>query len=293
MRNFIWVFLRVLVWLPLKALIFLFTKLPQPIRFFFGDAFGIFFFDVLRIRRRIVIENLQKAFPDKSESECIQIGRRSLLNMGRSLTEYAFFPFLKSKILNEVHFKGLENIDRALEKNKGVCVVSLHLGNCDFAGAILALKGYPLVVISKIFKIQWMNRIWFGLREKVGIKFIPPRNSSYGILKALKANKVVVFVMDQFTGPPIGSPVKFFGHGTGAALGLAVIAQRSQAPVIPVYTFRDKRGQTHVHVEPAIPFVERPSENLGGGPVVLIGVMRVPVKKLGDTRGHQMNHWPI
>ena len=158
-------------------------------------------------------------------------------------------------LLGPIHFKGLENMDRALEKKRGVCLISLHLGNCDLAGVLLAMKGYQLVVISKVFKTQWLNKAWFGLRERVGIKFIPPRNSSYAILKALKGNKVVAFVMDQFMGPPIGGKVKFFGHETGAALGLSVMAQRSQAPVIPVYIFRDERGETHLHVEPEIPFV--------------------------------------
>ena len=41
------------------------------------------------------MDNLQRAFPEKSKREHIKIGRKSLLNMGRTLTEYAFFPFLK------------------------------------------------------------------------------------------------------------------------------------------------------------------------------------------------------
>ena len=208
------------------------------------------------------MENLQRAFPEKSKSERFQIGRRSFLNMGRNLTEYAFFPFLEPSFLDGVHFAGLENIDRALEENKGVCLVSLHLGNGDLAGAVLALKGYSLVLISKIFKIQWINEVWFGLRQRVGVQFIPPRNSSYAILKALKKNEVVVFVMDQFMGPPIGAQVNFFGYETGAALGLAVIAQRSQAPVVPIYTFRDDKGKTHIYVEPEIPFVEKGDKGL-------------------------------
>ena len=254
MKNFIWALLKILA--------FLFAKLPRSIRFFFGDCLGLICFDVLRIRRKIIMENLQRAFPEKSKSERFQIGRRSFLNMGRNLTEYAFFPFLEPSFLDGVHFTGLENIDRALEENKGVCLVSLHLGNGDLAGAVLALKGYSLVLISKIFKIQWINEVWFGLRQRVGVQFIPPRNSSYTILKALKKNEIVVFVMDQFMGPPIGAQVNFFGYETGAALGLAVIAQRSQAPVVPIYTFRDDKGETHIYVEPEIPFVEKGDKGL-------------------------------
>ena len=80
------------------------------------------------------------------------------------------------------------------------------------------------------------------------------------ILKSLKKNEAVVFVMDQFMGPPIGVRTTFFGHETGSAMGLAVMAQRSKVPVVPVYTYRDDNGDTHIILEPPIPFEDKVSE---------------------------------
>ena len=60
--------------------------------------------------------------------------------------------------------------------------------------------------------------------------------------------------MDQFTGPPIGCKVKFFGKETGAAMGLAVLAQRSGADVIPVIPYRDKDGRQIIEHFPPIKF---------------------------------------
>jgi KDO2-lipid IV(A) lauroyltransferase len=176
--------------------------------------------------------------------------------MGRNLTEIARFPFMDEKNQAEFEIRGLEHLQEARKKGKGVCLLTLHLGNGDMATAGLALHGFPIIVISKVFKVQWINDLWFGVRRKMGADFIAPRNSSYQILKSLRKQAIIAFVLDQFMGPPIGVRTRFFGKETGTALGLAVIAQRSQAPVVPVYTYRDSTGQTIIRFEPEIPFVE-------------------------------------
>ena len=242
------------VWAPFEFLIFLWTRLPRSVQFFFGDGLGIFCFDILRLRRKIILDNVQRAFPEKSKRERVQMGRKSLMNLGRSLTEYSSFLFVKCPLLDRVHLTGFENIERALEKRRGVCLLSLHLGNMGLIPVFLVRKGYALAALQKTFQVKWIQKILWKLREKNSVELLSPRDSAYAVLKALKNNHCVFFAMDQFMGPPIGVPVKFFGHETGAALGLAVMARRSRAPVIPIYSFRDERGETHIHVDTEIPF---------------------------------------
>lgn len=221
-----------------------------------GSILGVIWFDILRIRRSVILQNLQIAFPEMSLKERVQLGRQSMIQFCIGIVEYSNLPFLKEGSAQDFQFEGSEYLNQALKKGKGVLLLSLHIGNGDIGSAALALKGWPIHLVSKIFKTQWLNEAWFGMREKVGVKFIPPRNSSYGVLKALKKNEVVIFVMDQFTGPPIGIKTTFFGKETGTGVGLAVMAQRSGAPVIPAYTLRGKDGKIKVIIEPEIPFVE-------------------------------------
>jgi KDO2-lipid IV(A) lauroyltransferase len=98
-------------------------------------------------------------------------------------------------------------------------------------------------MVSKFFKLKWLNDMWFGMRERLGTRFIPPRDSSYQLLRGLKSGNAVVIPLDQFTGPPIGVRTTFFGKETGTAAGLAVMAERSGAPVLAVYTYRDAKGR--------------------------------------------------
>jgi KDO2-lipid IV(A) lauroyltransferase len=162
--------------------------------------------------------------------------------------EYSYLPFLKRDNVDRYfEFHGLDVLDEALAKRKGVLLLTLHLGHGDLCAAAMAVKGYPMVMVSKFFKIQWLNDLWFGMRERVGMKFVGPRNSSFQLLRALKNGSVVIIPLDQFTGPPIGVRTKFFGIETGTAAGFAIMADRSKAPVISVYTVRKPDGRHSLH----------------------------------------------
>lgn len=228
-----------------KAIAWLISHLPISVQFFMGDFIGILWFDILRIRRSVALENLKLAFPDKDRSQLIKIARKSVCNLGRGFVEFCHFPFIKDnrKYLNKFIIEGREHLEEALKKNCGVCLLTLHLGNGDFATAGLAIHGIRFHLISKEFKLKWLNHLWFSMRSDLGTQFIAPRNSAYSILKALKKNEVVVFVQDQFMGPPIGIQTTFFGHTTGTALGLSVMASRYNSPIVPVYNYRRYDGK--------------------------------------------------
>lgn len=236
-----------------KALAFLFWISPRPVGKWTGYFLGFLWFDVFRIRREVVLENIKKAFPEMEGKEAIKIGRRSLLNLGHNFIEYSYLPFLNKKNIHKVaKVSGKENLERALSHKKGVLMLTLHLGHGDLAIAALSLSGFPIALVSKTFKLQWLNDLWFGMREKLGTEFIPPRDSSFQLLKKLKSNKVVVIPLDQFTGPPIGVRTTFFGVETGTAAGLATMALRSGAKVVPAYTYRMASGVHQVEVLPEI-----------------------------------------
>lgn len=242
----------------LKSFAWLLIHLPQRIRFLLGDILGVLWFDVFRIRRDVVMANLDRVFPNKSKKEKVTIGRWSLRNMGRDLLDYCYLPFFNEYYKNQLfHVEGMEHLDEALKKGQGVCLLTLHMGSGDLACSALSVLGYKVHLISKEFKLRWLNELWFGMRAKVGTRFIAPRNSSYHVLKALKKKEIVIFVLDQFTGPPIGVRTNFFGYETGTGFGLALMAQRSKSPVVPMYTVRNDDGTHQLVALPEIPFEEK------------------------------------
>lgn len=228
--------------------------LPRFARQFLGELIGFMWFDVLRVRRQSTIENVMIAYPEMSRQEATKVARSSLKHVGYNVIELFSFPFLSKKsVLDQFEIEGKEHMDKALTDGKGVFLMSAHVANGDMGMAGLSHMGFPMHVISKIFKTKALNDFWFEARNKQGIRMIPPRRSSYEILKCLKNNQVVVFVLDQYTGPPNGIVTDFFGVKTGTAFGLALLAERAGAPVIPAYEYRKSFGKNVIVVgEPVI-----------------------------------------
>ncbi|MCM2282533.1 MAG: lysophospholipid acyltransferase family protein [Bdellovibrionaceae bacterium] len=246
-----------------KCLSFLIASLPAQVRAALGDFIGLLWFDVLRIRRRVALENLRRAFPDWSEAHRESTARWSLRHMGRNLVEYTLFPFYdETDVARCFEIHGREHVENALALGKGCLFLGMHLGNGDFAIATCSRIGLSMNLISKLFKARWLNDLWFGMRRKHGTRFIAPEKSTFEILKALKRNEIVIFVLDQFMGPPVGVRTRFFGHETGTALGLALIAERTGAPVIPSYTFRKPDGRHVLVFEAPLPGLSAPDESL-------------------------------
>lgn len=238
-----------------KGLSFIIWCLPNAIRKALGDAIGLLWFDVFRIRRKVAIDNVGIAFPNLDQAQRTKIARTSLRHMGRTIVEYALLPFFERKDVERFfEIEGLEHVEEALKGGKGALLMTLHLGNGDFAIAMLSRLGLPIHLISKEFKTRWLNDMWFGMRRRHGTRFISPEKSSFEILRALRRNELVVFVLDQFMGPPIGVRTKFFGRETGTAAGCALMAERTGAPVIPAYTYRKPDGR---HVAVFQPPIER------------------------------------
>ncbi len=226
---------------------------PAAIRKFLGDLFGLLWFDVFRIRRQVALENVRLAFPEKSQVEVVAIARASLKNIGQTLIDFTQFPFLSALNIDEfVEFEGFDYAREALKSKKGVLFLSMHLGNGDLGVTGCSIKGLKIHLISKRFKSKWLDDLWFGMRGRHGTKFVSPEKSSFTILRALGQNEIVVFVLDQFMGPPVGVRTKFFGRETGTAMGLALVHLRTDAPLIVSYTYRRPDNKLVVVFEKAV-----------------------------------------
>ncbi len=225
---------------------------PRKLRRACGAFLGVLWFDVLRFRRKIVLDNLDIAFPELDRAQKIKIGRKSVYNLGANFVDVFILPFINDAWAKEnAVIEGRENLDEAIAQGKGVYVLSMHLGNGDFAGSLITMMGYELYLISKFFKTQWFNDIWFGLRRSRGIQFIEPHGAetAFKILKAIKKKALVVFVLDQFMGKPFGIATRFFGRETGTAYGLALFYLKTRSPVVPIYAFEGNDNKIHVRFE--------------------------------------------
>ncbi|NUM59483.1 MAG: lysophospholipid acyltransferase family protein [Bdellovibrionaceae bacterium] len=225
----------------------------------FYSLLGVLWFDILRFRRKIVLGNLKLAYPEKSEAERTQIGRKSVYSMLANVADFFVIPFIDQDWIDKnVVYHGTENMEKALQEKKGVFVLSLHMGNGDLAATLIQMQKFNLFLITKFFKNKLFNDIWFSIRGAKGVSYIEPHGEKtpFQILKALKSNSLVVFVLDQYMGKPFGIETTFFGRKTGTAQGLGLFYLKTKAPVVPVYCYEGEDHKVHLVYEPPLELKE-------------------------------------
>tara|TARA_B110001454_G_scaffold183141_1_gene178111 strand:- start:45977 stop:46861 length:885 start_codon:yes stop_codon:yes gene_type:complete len=220
-------------------------------RWLFG-LLGILWFDILRIRRRDVVSHIGIVFPNLTETEKIKMGRRSMRLQTGALADLFYMPYMNKAWRDKyIVFEGTEHVASARTLGKGVLLLGMHIGSGDLAANMITAELGNFHLITKLMKNKVLNDFWFSLRAYYGVKHIEPHGEKtpFQILKALKSNGLVVFVLDQFMGKPYGIETTFFDRKTGTAQGLAVFHLKTKAPVVPVYCYEAPDGRVHIVFE--------------------------------------------
>ena len=242
----------------LRAVAALFSSVSLGMALAIGRALGWIYGSIIRYHRRDAIDALKRAFPQKSQGEILDIVRKMYANLGMNLSEILRLGTVTDEFLREtIQIEGEEYARAALQRNKGVIILTGHLGNWDLLASIVPRLGYPLTVISKDIKNKGVNEFWMNLRRRFGVKFVPAHNSYRTCLAALKKNELIGFILDQNMIRKEGVFVDFFGKLACTTPGLAYMSAQSGAPVVPVFMIRGENGR---HVVKAFPPLDPPPD---------------------------------
>jgi KDO2-lipid IV(A) lauroyltransferase len=213
-------------------------------------------FRLLWSYRKRMEENVAEVFADEipAARDREALVRRAWLNFARAVLETtAVMHFSKEKIFSTVTLEGEEHIKRALEKGKGVLALSAHLGSFTLIGARLAASGYPFSVVVKQPADERFTQLVDGYRAQIGIHTIsakPRREAVRGILKALRDNRIVLVIADEFKSGDV--MVDFLGMKVPAPRGPATLALRTGAVTLPMFATRSADDALTLSVGPPI-----------------------------------------
>jgi KDO2-lipid IV(A) lauroyltransferase len=197
-----------------------------------AEFLGWFFFSVLRLRRKVTLQNLERAFPEKTPEERLEIARRTYKNFAKMTLEYMRFPvYKKGEILSLCRIEDLEQIDRVLENGKGGVLLAGHFGNWELMGAAVAQKGYPVSYLVGEQHNKKVDDRMNSCRTLMGVGIIHMGVSVRGVIKALRKNEIIGLLSDQDAGRE-GVFVDFFGIPSSTHQGPAAFALKTGAPII-------------------------------------------------------------
>ena len=229
---------------------YLIRDLPRPKILRLGRYVGDFIYYCVPVRKAIVLDHLEQAFPEKSVSEIKKIARGTYQNLGMNVLEHLCIPTLSDEEIRcIVDLADEEILVQALERNRGVIIVGGHFGNWEYSSSALSANGYRFgVVVAKVSN-KYINNKINEHREATGGEMIPKRSSTKAVLRILRENGSVGMLIDQ-NQKRGGTFVNFFGRPCSTAKGPALLALKTGASIIYFAALRQPDGSIKVVFEP-------------------------------------------
>lgn len=241
----------------LKTLAFVLASVPRPVALFIGRKLGRLAYRVDARHRKTALDNITLAYGGElSPVEKERIARESFENLGVIFFDFVRIPWLtKGKLQRFVEVRGLDNLDRALEKDKGVVLLTAHYGNWEMLGASMGLVGRPMDVVVRKLDDPVAGEFVDWVRTRCGNTMVHKERAMRRLLKALSTNRLVCILLDQNVAKKEGVFVDFFGTPACTNRGPAMLAVTSGAAVVPAFIRRDGPGYV-LTVRPEVELVK-------------------------------------
>jgi Kdo2-lipid IVA lauroyltransferase/acyltransferase len=195
-----------------------------------------------RIRRRVTLENLQFAFPEKSEAERRSIAKRAYRNMTRAAMDAIAPRDPHHSIIERVCYdETWQEIEARLRSGQGVLAATAHFGNWELLGDAVVRQGIPLSVVVRPLTGAFNAHI-VEARKKSGLKVILQRGALTPMIQAVRQGELVAQLIDQALPARAAVWVPFFGRLASTTPALSVAALRTGAPVYVVLAIREAEG---------------------------------------------------
>lgn len=160
-------------------------------------------------------------------------------NFAKYLVDFFSFARLDSNNIDRfVKVKGIEHIQAAFNRGKGVIGLTAHIGNWELGGAVVSLLGFRVNAVALSHENTKINRLFTNQRVSKGVNVIPVGAGAGRYLNVLRQNQMIALVGDRMTSDA-GIEVDFFNKPTLVPKGPAVLSLRTGALVVPSFVIRN------------------------------------------------------
>ena len=209
-------------------------RLPRPVARGFGAAVGLLAYGLFGRLRRVGLTNLALAFPEKPPSDRRQILRASFRNLGLHLAELCQMRrYTPARAQTVIEYDGLDMYLQARGRGRGVLVLTGHLGAWELSSFFHSLMGFPLGLLIRRLDNPLVDALVNEIRCLHGNRVIHKDDFARGLISEMRAGQTVGILMDTNMTPPQGVFVPFFNALACTASGMARVASKTGAAVLP------------------------------------------------------------
>ena len=240
--------------------------LPRTVARLKGAALGRIVYWLLPRLRRTGLRNLELALPEAPVEERERILRGVYRSLGWQLAEFCRMErYTRANTADWIRYEGLERFLEAEALGKGVLILTGHLGAWELSSFYHSLMGHPMGMVIRRLDNRFLDAFVNRIRCLHGNKVLHKDDFARGLITAMRAGESVGILMDTNMTPPAGEFVEFFGRLACTASGLARVALKTGAAVVPGFLLWEA------------------SESNGKGGYVLHFGERVEIEATGNT----------
>jgi len=247
----------------LRALVAVLGLLPRGAGLWVGALAGRLGWHLARKDRRLMLEHLERALPEKSEAERRDIARASLVHLGQVALEVVTFRRWRRSLTDYVSIApgGEELVRAAMVRGRGLVFVAGHIGNWELLAQRLSVVTQPNAVIAKANADPWLNRAIAELRAEGGLQTFWREDPSTGrkLLRLFKQGGGLGILIDQDTKVQ-GVFAPFFGELAYTPRAVGDLALRFGATVV-VATSHRRPGGGHELTIAELPYDPQPADH--------------------------------
>ena len=242
--------------------LWLLSLLPLWFLYLISDAiYGLVFY-ILKYRRKVVFENLHKAFPQKTEKEIRKIAKKFYHNFVDMLVETIKMITISQRTLEKRISANWEILDQVYATGKSVQIHVGHNFNWEWGNLLLPRKTkYKVLAVYMPFTNKLTERLMLKLRTKTGTKFLRATKMQQEFYPYRNTRYMLGLIADQSpSNPKNGWWFDFMGRKTASVKGPAKAAIANDLEVIFAFIHKPRRGHYRAVFNPPVPNVKNLEE---------------------------------
>lgn len=222
--------------------------LPLRVLYLFADVAYALVFYVFKYRRKVVLNNLAIAFPEKTPKQRLRIAKDFYHNLIDTFIETIKFLDWKLQDVEKRFTADLSGFEEAYGTGRPIHLLGMHNMNWEYVNWGLVKKtkvpflGIYLPVSNKAF-----DKIIYDMRSRYGTILIPATDFKNAYLQYIKQPHLMASAADQSPGNPHNAYwVNFFGRPTAFVKGAERGAVAINASIVFGHFYKVKRGHYRI-----------------------------------------------
>lgn len=234
-------------------IIWILSRLPMRILYIKSDIFFFLIYYVIGYRKKVVLENLQLAFPDKPEEELLRIRKKFFKHLMDLLMESVkAFSISEKEILKRYTYKNPELVNKYAAEGKSIALVGAHQANWEWSTSLALVLNIDVLGAYTKLNNKYFEKYVRSSREKFGVRGYKTSDMIKGMKQRFSNQKKGAYILLSDQSPQPHKTYywrEFFNIKVPVHTGAEMLSKRFDLVVINYVAKKVKRGYYEIEFQ--------------------------------------------